>query len=70
MAHKPSGTAYMFIDNAKQFADSTTLFRVVVNFILFMIQHVEDGKDPNAMGQGVSEAITQAKEMEVNCTNC
>ena len=70
MAHKPSGTAYMFIDNAKQFADSTTLFRVVVNFILFMIQHVEDGKDPNAMGQRVSDAIRQAKEMEVNCTNC
>ena len=69
MVDKSSGTPYMFIDNAKQFADATTLFRVVVNFILFMIKHVEDGKDPNAMGQKVSDAITQAKEMEVSCMN-
>ena len=67
--HKTTGTVYMFIDNAKQFADAATLFRVVVNFILFMIKHVEDGKDPIAMGQKVSDAITQAKEMEVGTSN-
>ena len=69
LVHKQTGTPYMFIDNTKQFADPVTLFRVVVNFILFMIKHVEDDKDPNAMGQKVSNAITQAKEMEVSCAN-
>ena len=69
LVDKPSGAPYMFIDNAKQFADAISLFRVVVNFILFIIKHVEDGKDPKAMGQKVYNAITQAKEMEVSCTN-
>ena len=35
--------------------------------MLVMIKHTEDGKDPNAMGKRVSEALKQAKEMEVSC---
>ena len=66
MVHKPSNIPYVFIDNAKKFADPATLFRCVVNFMLFMIKNVEDGKDPNAMGQKVSDAIAKAKEMEVS----
>ena len=31
--------------------------------MLVMIKHTENGKDPNAM----SEALKQAKEMEVSC---
>ena len=67
LVHKDSNIPYMFIDNAKQFPDTVSLFRVVVNFMLVMIKHTEDGKDPNAMGKRVSEALKQAKEMEVSC---
>ena len=63
LVHKDSNIPYMFIDNAKQFPDTVSLFRVVVNFMLVMIKHTENGKDPNAM----SEALKQAKEMEVSC---
>ena len=61
--HKDSNIPYMFIDSAKQFPDTVSLFRVVVNFMLVMIKQTENGKDPNAM----SEALKQAKEMEVSC---
>ena len=65
MVHKPSGLPYMFIDNAKQYADPTTLFRSVVNIMLFMIKHTEDRKDPEAMGQKVSAALARAKQLQV-----
>ena len=65
MVHRPSNIAYMFIDNAKQYADPTTLFRSVVNIMLFMIKHIEDRKDPEAMGQKVSAAILRANQLQV-----
>ena len=65
MVHRPSNIAYMFIDNAKQYADPTTLFRSVVNVMLFMIKHIEDRKDPGAMGQKVSAAISRANQLQV-----
>ena len=65
MVHRPSNIAYMFIDNAKQYADPTTLFRSVVNIMLFMIKHIEDRKDPEAMGQKVSAAISRANQLQV-----
>ena len=65
MVHRPSNIAYMFIDNAKQYADPTTLFRSVVNIMLFMIKHIEDRKDPEAMGQKVSAAIMRANQLQV-----
>ena len=67
MVHKPSNLPYMFIDNAKQYADPTTLFRSVVNIMLFMIKHIEDRKDPEAMGQKVSAALARAKQLQVGC---
>ena len=65
MVHKPSNLPYMFIDNAKQYADPTTLFRSVVNTMLFMIKHIEDRKDPEAMGQKVSAGLARAKQLQV-----
>ena len=66
MVHRPPNIAYMFIDNAKQYADPTTLFRSVVNIMLFMIKHIEDRKDPEAMGQKVSAAILRANQLQVD----
>ena len=65
MVHKPSNLPYMFIDNAKQYADPATLFRSVVNIMLFMIKHIEDRKGPEAMGQKVSAAIARSKQLQV-----
>ena len=44
--YKPTNKAYMFVDNAKEYADPTTLFRSVVNVMLFMVEHIENNKDP------------------------
>ena len=65
MVHKPTNIPYMFIDTAKQYADPATLFRSVVNVMLFMIKHIEDRKDPEAMGQKVSAAIERANQLQV-----
>ena len=63
--YKPTNKAYMFVDNAKEYADPSTLFRSVVNVMLFMVEHIENNKDPEAMGQKVSAAIKRANELQV-----
>ena len=63
--HKPTNKAYMFVDNAKECADPSTLFRSVVNVMLFMVEHIENNKDPEAMGEKVSAAIKRANELQV-----
>ena len=63
--HKPTNKAFMFVDNANQCADPSTLFRSVVNVMLSMIEHIENSKDPRAMGQKVSAAMKRANELRV-----
>jgi hypothetical protein len=64
--HKDSNIPYMFIDGARHHEDSATLFQTAVRVMLFMIQHVEDNKDPEALGQKVRTALCRANAIWVS----
>ena len=65
MLLKQSNLPFMFVDNAKQYEDPATIFRSVINVMLFMIKHIKGRKNPEAMGQRVSAAITRVNELQV-----
>ena len=65
MVLKQSNLPFMFVDNAKQYEDPATIFRSVINVMLFMIKHIKDRRNPEAMGQRVSAAIKRVNELQV-----
>eukprot|EP00092_Neocalanus_flemingeri_P076210 GFUD01094490.1.p1 GENE.GFUD01094490.1~~GFUD01094490.1.p1 ORF type:complete len:295 (+),score=87.96 GFUD01094490.1:73-885(+) len=64
MVHKESQIPYMYIDNARDTADSSTFFKCCVNVMMFMINHVDNNQDPEERKKTLEDALQKTIKLQ------